>query len=110
MCFAKSSSLGPKSNSIRCFVAGSAYGKSSIRDYPQLCVQLCVSKVCSSWRNIALRTPQLWDNIRIWSLTEANLCIAREYLSRAGNLPVSIDILGLGHIQDATWEHLHSRL
>ncbi|KIL63990.1 hypothetical protein M378DRAFT_11744 [Amanita muscaria Koide BX008] len=62
--------------------------KPSIRKYPQL----SVSHVCSSWRDIALLTPQLWDNIRIADLTEANLSTAREYLSRAKSLPVSIKI------------------
>ncbi|KAM6502938.1 hypothetical protein JOM56_002915 [Amanita muscaria] len=34
----------------------------------------------------------LWNNIRIYDLTEANLRTAREYLSRAENLPVSITL------------------
>ncbi|KIL61976.1 hypothetical protein M378DRAFT_166313 [Amanita muscaria Koide BX008] len=59
--------------------------KRSIRELPQL----SVSRVCSLWRHAALLTPQLWNNIRIYHLTEANLKTAREYLSRAENLPVS---------------------
>ncbi|KAM6489465.1 hypothetical protein JOM56_015098 [Amanita muscaria] len=69
-----------------CFVPD--YPKPSIRDLPQL----SVSRVCSLWRHIALLTPQLWSEICILDLTEANLRTAREYLSRAENLPVSITL------------------
>ncbi|KIL59618.1 hypothetical protein M378DRAFT_14734 [Amanita muscaria Koide BX008] len=70
-----------------CFAVASYY-ELSIRNPPQL----SVSQVCSSWRDIALLTPQLWDNICIRDLTEDKLSIAREYLSRAKKLPVSITI------------------
>ncbi|KIL61987.1 hypothetical protein M378DRAFT_33407, partial [Amanita muscaria Koide BX008] len=42
----------------RCFVLGEEH---SIRKAPQL----SVSRVCSSWRDIALLTPQLWNKISI---------------------------------------------
>ncbi|KAM6499063.1 hypothetical protein JOM56_004571 [Amanita muscaria] len=70
-----------------CFEVNS-HCKPSIRAHPQL----SVSQVCPSWRDIALRTRQLWDNIFIPDLTEANLTIAREYLSRAGDAPISMKI------------------
>ncbi|KAM6493876.1 hypothetical protein JOM56_010237 [Amanita muscaria] len=61
--------------------------KQSICEHPQF----SLSQVCSSWRDIALLTPQLWDSISIVDLTsEANVGIAREYLSRAGNVPISV--------------------
>ncbi|KAM6502926.1 hypothetical protein JOM56_002903 [Amanita muscaria] len=71
-------------NLSTCFVVGDS--TSSIRNFPQL----GVSRVCSSWRHVALLTPQLWNNIMILEITNTNLSIAREYLSRAKNLPVSI--------------------
>ncbi|KAM6489319.1 hypothetical protein JOM56_015220 [Amanita muscaria] len=77
----------PDTNISTCFVFAGAY-KPSIRKRPQS----SLSQVCSSWRAIALRTPQLWDNICIVNLTEASLSTAREYLSRARNLPISITI------------------
>ncbi|KAM6501848.1 hypothetical protein JOM56_001825 [Amanita muscaria] len=63
--------------------------KPSISDY----AQFSVSRVCSSWRHVALLTPQLWNNVMIQCLTESNLSIARKYLEHAQNLPISI-ILG----------------
>ncbi|KAM6502537.1 hypothetical protein JOM56_002514 [Amanita muscaria] len=70
------------------FTVGGSGPKHPIPQLPQL----SLSQVCSSWRDIALLTPQLWDNIWLLDLSEANLSTAREYLSRAGNLPVSIAI------------------
>ncbi|KAM6502950.1 hypothetical protein JOM56_002927 [Amanita muscaria] len=70
--------------------------------------QLGVSQVCSSWRDIALLTPQLWDNICICDLTEDKLSTAREYLSRAGNLPVSISIEQCK--SGRHWQDWHSQL
>ncbi|KIL56813.1 hypothetical protein M378DRAFT_16742 [Amanita muscaria Koide BX008] len=75
------------SNQIR-VVGNACYYKTPIREQPQL----SVSRVCSSWRNTALLTPQLWDNIHISYLNDAILGTAREYLSRAKNLPLAISI------------------
>ncbi|KIL59629.1 hypothetical protein M378DRAFT_169018 [Amanita muscaria Koide BX008] len=74
-------------NVSECFEVN-GHCKPSIRALPQL----SVSQVCPSWRDIALRTRQLWDNISIPDLTEANLSIAKEYLSRAGDAPISMKI------------------
>ncbi|KIL68763.1 hypothetical protein M378DRAFT_8219 [Amanita muscaria Koide BX008] len=81
------------------FTVGGSGPKHPIRQLPQL----SVSQVCSSWRDIALLTPQLWDNIWILDLSEANLTTAREYLSRAGTQPVSIAIRDWGEEQDWPW-------
>ncbi|KIL61984.1 hypothetical protein M378DRAFT_13182 [Amanita muscaria Koide BX008] len=76
-----------KINISKLFIV-SGYYKPPFRQQPQL----TVSQVCSSWRDIALLTPQLWDNIHISYLNDANLSTAREYLSRAKNLPVAMTI------------------
>ncbi|KIL54188.1 hypothetical protein M378DRAFT_867989 [Amanita muscaria Koide BX008] len=73
-------------NDSKCFILDDF--KPSIREYPQF----SVSRVCSSWRHIALLTPQLWNNVMIQCLTESNLSTARKYLSNARNLPISITL------------------
>ncbi|KIL66423.1 hypothetical protein M378DRAFT_10120 [Amanita muscaria Koide BX008] len=81
-------------NDSKCFVLDNYIP--SIREYPQL----SVSRVCSSWRHVALLIPQLWNNVMIQCLTESNLSIAREYLSRARNLPISITLGPCRVVQD----------
>ncbi|KAM6491839.1 hypothetical protein JOM56_012698 [Amanita muscaria] len=53
-----------------------------------------ISHVCSTWRRIALDTPELWTGISL-HLTDENerrIRIARQWLSRARALPRSISI------------------
>ena len=53
-----------------------------------------ISRVCSTWRRIALAAPELWDQITI-NLSAQNgrkIRTAREWLSRACKLPCSLTL------------------
>ncbi|KAM6490632.1 hypothetical protein JOM56_013975 [Amanita muscaria] len=94
------------SNQIR--VAGNAgyCYITPIREQPQV----SVSRICSSWRNTALLTPQLWDNIHISYLNDAILGTAREYLTRAKNLPLAISIERTDKRLELPWQDWCSQL
>ncbi|KAF8628144.1 hypothetical protein AX15_004063 [Amanita polypyramis BW_CC] len=56
-------------------------------------IQLILSQVCSRWRWIALGTKRMWNDLRIMAFNERTMKFAHEWLSRAGNTPVSITII-----------------
>ena len=53
---------------------------------------LAISRVCSAWRQLALDTPTLWNNIKFTSFSARSMAVAKEWLSRAKNLPVSFTV------------------
>jgi len=61
---------------------------------------LILGAICGRWRTIAWSTPRLWDSISINFNTSSlgdKLQLAREWLSRSGQLPLSISITaGIG--------------
>jgi hypothetical protein len=62
--------------------------------------QLVVSHICSSWRRVALRTPELWSNTHLIFPTYDHLgdhnhirvCFHQRWVSRARTLPVTLSI------------------
>ncbi|KAK2464425.1 hypothetical protein APHAL10511_003573 [Amanita phalloides] len=67
----------------------------------ELPIQLALSHVCSRWRTIALSTKQLWRNVNIMPFNEESKAFAQEWLSRAGNLHVSISITEVDYCTDS---------
>ncbi|KAM6499802.1 hypothetical protein JOM56_005310 [Amanita muscaria] len=65
--------------------------------------QLSVSRVCSTWRHVALYTPRLWTNVWIEFLTKNNIMIAEQWLSRARDVPVSIRLSFIGPEKEEVW-------
>ncbi|KAJ7619539.1 hypothetical protein FB45DRAFT_1062922 [Roridomyces roridus] len=57
---------------------------------------LLLSRVCSRWHDIALKTPLLWSNIQIHGMTEAALeesvWLLTERLDRSGSAPLAISL------------------
>ena len=61
-----------------------------------LCVPLSLGAICSYWRDIAWSTPSLWSSLVIRvkrSKRNSHVIIAQEWLTRSGQLPLSIRIL-----------------
>jgi hypothetical protein len=62
--------------------------------------QLVVSHVCSRWRRVALRTPELWSDTHLIFPTinrhvdhhHIRVCFHRRWVSRARTLPVTLSI------------------
>jgi len=85
---------------------------------------LILGAVCQKWREIAWSTPQLWSSISLYLSPKSfssNLRIAQEWLSRSGQLPLSIslfmrnfsistdDLLPITHLFNkyaGRWQHL----
>ncbi|KAJ7619566.1 hypothetical protein FB45DRAFT_161333 [Roridomyces roridus] len=57
---------------------------------------LLLSRVCSRWHDIALKTPLLWSNIEIHGVTEAalekSIRLLADRLDRSGSAPLSISL------------------
>jgi len=64
-------------------------------DFADPCSSLILGAICGRWRALAWSTPRLWSSISIefdrGSLVD-KLQLAREWLSRSGQLPLSITI------------------
>jgi len=61
---------------------------------------LILGAVCRKWREIAWSTPQLWSSISLYLSSKSfssNLRIAQEWLSRSGQLPLSITLFMRNH-------------
>ena len=57
--------------------------------------QLVVSHVCSHWRRVALRTPELWSNTKLFYMTNDPphfIHLLQRWLSRARTFPVTLSI------------------
>ncbi|KAF8881260.1 hypothetical protein BD779DRAFT_1025880 [Infundibulicybe gibba] len=52
--------------------------------------RLVISHVCSSWRAIALRTPELWSDIEIGRVEPQDCECLETWLRRSGKSPLSI--------------------
>ena len=67
--------------------------------------QLSFSHVCSTWRGTALTTGELWNNVQIskWEyyIDEAAMALYRQWISRAGNAPVTLKLSALALKADA---------
>ncbi|KAJ7168662.1 hypothetical protein C8R46DRAFT_1350259 [Mycena filopes] len=55
---------------------------------------LLICHVCSGWRSIAFTTPRLWSSLHVVIRDKADttLILAKEWLTRAGVLPLSLSI------------------
>lgn len=57
-----------------------------------------LGQVCSRWREVALGSPFLWNNIRLqygnWSDNIGLSHLAKNYLFRSGMLPITLEIMG----------------
>ena len=97
--------LGPHNHSLfpneilgRIFVLLALnYGTVEFPFYKNLKVppQLVVSHVCSHWRTVALRTPELWSDTKLFYMTNVPPHFARllqRWLSRARSFPVTLSI------------------
>ncbi|KAM6494716.1 hypothetical protein JOM56_009339 [Amanita muscaria] len=78
----------------------------SFRSLPQL----SISHVCSTWRQVSLLTPSLWNKVDIKYLAGFNTLIATKWLSRARNVPVSIKVDAYAHVTMAEEARRHSLL
>ena len=65
------------------------------RDYQDLAREFPVftlMQVCSAWRQIVLKMPELWSAVATRS-DPRSLSFARRWLSRAGNIPRTLQII-----------------
>ncbi|KAF8628543.1 hypothetical protein AX15_003836 [Amanita polypyramis BW_CC] len=53
--------------------------------------QLDISQVCSWWRQVALGTTDLWNNVVVDNTSDKCMAIVREWLSRAGNSRIAFN-------------------
>jgi hypothetical protein len=64
-------------------------------------LQVIISHVCSGWRQVALSTGVLWNNIRVSQLRPAcyALCLSiyKTWVCRAGNCPLSVALAFYDH-------------
>src|SRR5882762_3950815 len=62
--------------------------------YPKedLSIPLSLGAICSYWRDIAWSTPSLWSSLVVRVTEKDGSHIAQEWLSRSGQLPLSIRI------------------
>ena len=64
--------------------------------YPRKPSQITVSHVCSRWRMVAFRTPELWCDTRLYYPKDSSdlkhVHLHQRWLMRAGTFPVTISI------------------
>ncbi|KAF8344405.1 hypothetical protein F5887DRAFT_272669 [Amanita rubescens] len=65
------------------------------KPFVNLPLPFVISRVCSSWRRVALSTPRLWNNVWIETFNPSSKRLAAEWLLKAGSSPVSITIYDL---------------
>jgi hypothetical protein len=67
-----------------------------------------LGQVCSRWRQVALGTPFLWNNLRLqygnWSNDTGLSHLAKHYLARSGMMPITLEIRGddIGYVQSVS--------
>ena len=76
------------------------YSNINETDRRDLSIPLSLGAICSYWREIAWSTPSLWSSlvVRVTCKLDTNIAtdIAQEWLTRSGQLPLSIHILSEG--------------
>ncbi|KAF8344404.1 hypothetical protein F5887DRAFT_272659 [Amanita rubescens] len=66
----------------------------------ELPLPFVISRVCSTWRRVALATPLLWNSVCIATFDLSSKRLAAEWLLKAGSSPVSITIHDLASDPD----------
>ncbi|KAJ7646526.1 hypothetical protein FB45DRAFT_890684 [Roridomyces roridus] len=64
---------------------------------------LLVSRICSSWRAIALTTPELWASLHISAIfvledPERRIPAISQWLQRSGSCPISLSLAFMGRV------------